>query len=92
MLVACPRCGERALEGRYCDNCGAKIEKICRSCSATNRPDARFCANCGTAFEAADKNNDGSLSQEEFTAMMQGMRRGGGGMGGAGGAGGAGGS
>ncbi|HTB37003.1 MAG TPA: adenylate/guanylate cyclase domain-containing protein, partial [Reyranella sp.] len=55
MLVACPRCGESAQPGQYCDNCGAKIEKICRSCSAANRPDARFCANCGTAFEAADK-------------------------------------
>ena len=55
MLVACPRCGESALQGQYCDNCGTKIEKICRSCSAANRPDARFCANCGTAFEAADK-------------------------------------
>ena len=53
MLVACPRCGESALQGQYCDKCGTKIEKICRSCSATNRPDARFCANCGTAFEAA---------------------------------------
>jgi class 3 adenylate cyclase/tetratricopeptide (TPR) repeat protein len=55
MFVACPRCGQSALQGQYCDNCGTKIEKICRSCSATNRPDARFCANCGTAFEAADK-------------------------------------
>jgi class 3 adenylate cyclase/tetratricopeptide (TPR) repeat protein len=53
MLVACPRCGESALQGQYCDKCGTKIEKICLSCSATNRPDARFCANCGTAFEAA---------------------------------------
>ncbi|MGZ5904966.1 MAG: adenylate/guanylate cyclase domain-containing protein [Reyranella sp.] len=53
MLVACPRCGESALQGQYCDRCGTKIEKICRSCSAPNRPDARFCANCGTAFEAA---------------------------------------
>jgi predicted ATPase/class 3 adenylate cyclase len=55
MLVACPRCGESALQGQYCDRCGTKIEKICRSCSATNRPDARFCGNCGAAFEAADK-------------------------------------
>jgi class 3 adenylate cyclase/tetratricopeptide (TPR) repeat protein len=54
MLVACPRCGESALQGQYCDKCGTKIEKVCRSCSATNRPDARFCANCGTAFEAAE--------------------------------------
>ena len=28
-----------------------KSKRLCRSCSATNRPDARFCANCGTAFE-----------------------------------------
>jgi class 3 adenylate cyclase len=41
--------------GSNCDNCGAQIEKLCRSCSATNRPDARFCANCGTAFETLEK-------------------------------------
>ena len=55
MIVACPRCGQSALPGQYCDNCGAQIEKLCRSCSATNRPDARFCANCGTAFETQEK-------------------------------------
>ena len=55
MLVACPRCGQSALPGQYCDNCGAQIEKTCRSCSATNRPNARFCANCGTAFETLEK-------------------------------------
>jgi|HubBroStandDraft_6_1064221.scaffolds.fasta_scaffold02019_9 class 3 adenylate cyclase/tetratricopeptide (TPR) repeat protein len=55
MLVACPRCGQSALPGQYCDNCGAKIEKSCRSCSAANRPDARFCANCGTAFELPEE-------------------------------------
>ena len=55
MLVACPRCGQSALPGQYCDNCGAQIEKTCRSCSATNRPNARFCANCGTAFETLER-------------------------------------
>jgi class 3 adenylate cyclase/tetratricopeptide (TPR) repeat protein len=55
MFVACPRCGQSALPGQYCDNCGAQIEKICRSCSATNRPSARFCANCGTAFETLER-------------------------------------
>jgi class 3 adenylate cyclase/tetratricopeptide (TPR) repeat protein len=55
MLVACPRCGQSALPGQYCDNCGTKIEKICRSCSVPNRSNARFCANCGTAFETLEK-------------------------------------
>jgi predicted ATPase/class 3 adenylate cyclase len=55
MLVACPRCGQSALPGQYCDNCGAQLEKICRSCSVPNRPNARFCANCGTGFETQDK-------------------------------------
>ena len=54
MLVACPRCGQSALPGQYCDNCGAKIEKICRSCSIVNRPNARFCVNCGGALEAPE--------------------------------------
>lgn len=39
-------------------------------------------------FKAADKNADGSLSQDEFVAMVQGMRRGGAGGGGGGGGGG----
>lgn len=53
MLTACPHCGESAQAGKYCSNCGTRIEKTCRSCSAANAPDARFCAECGTAFEAA---------------------------------------
>ena len=55
MLIACPHCGERAQPGKYCSNCGAKVEKTCRSCSAINAPDARFCASCGTAFEPATR-------------------------------------
>ena len=55
MLVACPRCGQSALPGQYCDNCGTQLEKICRSCSVANRPNARFCANCGTGLETQDK-------------------------------------
>src|SRR5258708_28800447 len=56
MLVACPRCGQSsALRGQYCDNCGAKLEKICRSCSVANRPNARFCANCGTALATPER-------------------------------------
>ncbi len=55
MLTACPHCGESAQAGKYCSNCGTKVEKTCRSCSAANAPDARFCAECGTAFEALAK-------------------------------------
>ena len=37
------------------DNCGKKLEKTCRSCSAANRPNARFCANCGAPFETLEQ-------------------------------------
>ena len=70
MLVACPRCGQSALPGQYCDNCGAQIEKTCRSCSATNRPNARFCANCGTAFETLER-SPLSAGPETFGAQQK---------------------
>ena len=69
MLVACPRCGQSALPGQYCDNCGAKIEKICRSCSIVNRPNARFCANCGGAFEAPE--NEPSQAGPDTSGAQQ---------------------
>lgn len=51
MQITCPNCRESTLAGRYCDHCGAQLEKICRSCSVANRPTARFCTSCGSAFE-----------------------------------------
>jgi class 3 adenylate cyclase/tetratricopeptide (TPR) repeat protein len=60
MLIACPHCGESAQPGKFCSNCGAKIEKICRACSTTNGPDARFCVQCGTAFAAAARSPQAS--------------------------------
>ena len=53
MPLACAQCGQAAAGGQFCDHCGARVEKPCRICAASNRPGARFCAECGAAFETA---------------------------------------
>lgn len=71
MLQACPHCGESTQPGQFCDNCGKKLEKTCRSCSAANRPNARFCANCGTPFETvATPSPDTSGAQQKQVTVL----------------------
>ncbi len=51
MQVACPHCGQYGPPRQYCDHCGTKLQNICPSCAAANRPEAHFCSNCGVIFE-----------------------------------------
>jgi class 3 adenylate cyclase len=34
-------------ENRFCDQCGAALDKVCPSCGASLRPEAKFCGACG---------------------------------------------
>ena len=34
-------------DNRFCDQCGAALDKVCPSCGASLRPEARFCGACG---------------------------------------------
>ncbi|GEP54659.1 adenylate/guanylate cyclase domain-containing protein [Reyranella soli] len=73
MSIACPHCGETDQSGQFCDSCGKKLEKTCRACSASNRPNARFCANCGTPFETTDKTPakpDGDGAQQKQVTIL----------------------
>ena len=49
--MRCPGCGtENEPEGRFCDACGASLDRPCPSCGSANRTGARFCKSCGTAL------------------------------------------
>jgi hypothetical protein len=46
--ITCPNCGKTVNEGKFCNNCGAKIgDNACPGCGAKYTPGARFCAECG---------------------------------------------
>ncbi|MCH9046733.1 MAG: alpha/beta fold hydrolase, partial [SAR324 cluster bacterium] len=44
----CPRCHHsNPAEARFCEECGAQVERACPVCHHTNSPTARFCISCG---------------------------------------------
>ena len=48
--MTCPSCQhESALGAKFCEQCGAPLERQCRQCSTQLAPGAKFCAECGTA-------------------------------------------
>ena len=62
--MQCRKCGVEAQQGRrFCEACGAPLDKSCPKCSAVALPNARFCGMCGATFpdapaaakESADK-------------------------------------
>jgi hypothetical protein len=56
----CPACGARnALEARFCDDCGQRLERACPACAARNEPDAAFCNQCGAALPPVGGNEAG---------------------------------
>ncbi len=47
-VTICPACGKPAGTGKFCVNCGAKLEfVICPKCGAKNPTGIRFCGECG---------------------------------------------
>lgn len=49
--MKCPVCAAAVRPGlRFCESCGARLEKACAGCGATGLPGARFCGVCGAPF------------------------------------------
>lgn len=46
-MVLCPGCGKRVANGRFCLECGAKLQRTCSQCGAKLPPGVKFCAECG---------------------------------------------
>src|SRR3970282_933704 len=52
----CPRCGAPAEEAAaFCEECGARFERVCPSCRTPVGVSARFCRRCGGRGGAADR-------------------------------------
>jgi class 3 adenylate cyclase len=50
----CPVCNHENRPGaKFCEECGAPLERQCSSCGAELRPTAKFCDECGTPTGAA---------------------------------------
>ena len=55
----CPVCATALRPGlRFCDSCGARLEKACAGCGATNPLGARFCGACGAPFADSEPHAD----------------------------------
>src|SRR5579863_7071144 len=49
--MRCRRCeADNPQDARFCDSCGAELDRACDACGASNRAGARFCNRCGSKF------------------------------------------
>src|SRR4029453_17301085 len=51
--MRCASCGFENPEGlKFCNECGASLNRRCAQCGFENAPQAKFCGECGTALAA----------------------------------------
>lgn len=50
--TVCPSCGAAA-RGKFCSECGARVDGGCPGCGTPVAPGVRFCPRCGTSVRAA---------------------------------------
>jgi hypothetical protein len=48
----CMSCHQLAGSGKFCTNCGAKLETICGSCGTKYNAGTKFCGQCGAKIAA----------------------------------------
>ena len=57
--MKCPVCAAAVRPGlRFCDSCGARLEKTCAGCGATSPLGARFCGICGAPLADSEPHAD----------------------------------
>lgn len=50
-MTVCPGCGATVPNGKFCWECGFKLEQVCAGCGAKLVPSAKFCFECGKKVE-----------------------------------------
>jgi len=50
--MKCPQCQHENPGGKFCGECGARLEARCPSCQAVNPPGNKFCGECGGPLTA----------------------------------------
>src|SRR5262245_20065169 len=49
--MQCPRCDyENPGGGKFCGECGTRLELLCSACKAANPPNHKFCQECGASL------------------------------------------
>lgn len=54
--MICPHCGKKTQKGKFCIECGGKLQMTCPNCGKEAPNDAKFCLECGQRLE--DNKND----------------------------------
>lgn len=49
--IVCPNCGKKVLKGKFCPECGCKLETVCKKCGAELPSNVKFCPECGEKVE-----------------------------------------
>jgi len=69
----CPQCQhENLTDSVFCQECGAKLERVCPQCRAENAPSAKFCRKCGKLLVAESSAWESPAAQ---VAAPEGERR-----------------
>lgn len=45
--VVCQNCGKQVIKGKFCPECGCKLNSVCPSCGNEIVPGSKFCLECG---------------------------------------------
>lgn len=77
--MKCRKCDESIRPGqRFCESCGAQVDKTCPACNTPAAQDARFCGMCGASFAdgaEANRTPKAGLEAGRKTAASDGERR-----------------
>lgn len=76
--MKCKSCGTVVRQGhRFCETCGATVEKKCPDCGALASPSARFCGTCGSVLPVETPASSQGATRDEATSQTssQGERR-----------------
>lgn len=68
MKTTCPRCGVGA-RGKFCSECGARLDGGCTGCGAPLSPNVQFCPRCGVPAIASSSAIARSTPQRPYAAF-----------------------
>src|SRR5262245_31439553 len=51
--MRCTACGHENPTGKFCGECGARLQTVCAACQAPNPPTNKFCGECGAPLTVA---------------------------------------
>jgi class 3 adenylate cyclase/tetratricopeptide (TPR) repeat protein len=70
--MKCLQCQFENLEGaKFCNECGTRLELVCRACATANPPASKFCNECGKDLRMPAQPLPKDLSFDEKLAKIQ---------------------